>query len=67
MDERLVQVDRCRSSRKEIRTLHPVAGHGLDVAGLREHETLLAEGHYRCPHCRRADLNERNAPVRRMR
>ena len=67
MDERLVRLERHRSSPKEFRVLHPAAAHGLDAAGMREHETLLAEGHYRCSHCRRADVNEMNAPIRRMR
>jgi len=36
-------------------------------AGAREYELLVAEGHYRCPHCRRADLDEMNGAARRMR
>jgi len=28
------------------------------MVGSHEHETLLIEGHYRCPHCRRADIGE---------
>jgi len=30
----------------------------LQMVGWREHATLLAEGHYRCPHCRRTDTTE---------
>jgi hypothetical protein len=36
--------------------------HGFYMVGRREHEDLIAGGHYRCPHCRRADMLE-NAPV----
>ena len=32
--------------------------HGFRMMGSHEHETLLIEGHYRCPHCRRADIGE---------
>ncbi|MEN6333731.1 MAG: hypothetical protein ABFE01_05680 [Phycisphaerales bacterium] len=35
-----------------------VLSHGLRMMGSHEHETLLVEGHYRCPHCRRADIRE---------
>jgi hypothetical protein len=33
---------------------------GLDTAGSRLYIRLLSEGHYRCPHCRRADTGEMN-------
>lgn len=35
-----------------------VLSHGFRMMGSHEHETLLTEGHYRCPHCRRADIRE---------
>ena len=35
-----------------------VLSHGFRMMGSHEHETLLIEGHYRCPHCRRADIRE---------
>ena len=30
----------------------------VQMVGWREHELLLAEGHYRCPCCRRTDTME---------
>jgi hypothetical protein len=33
---------------------------GFDTAGSRLYGRLLSEGHYRCPHCRRADTGEMN-------
>lgn len=35
-----------------------VLSHGLRMVGSHEHEMLIAQGHYRCPHCRRADVME---------
>jgi len=35
---------------------------GFYAVGWHSQETLIAEGHYRCPHCRRADALE-NVPV----
>jgi hypothetical protein len=35
-----------------------VLSHGFRMVGSHEHETLLVQGHYRCPHCRRADTME---------
>jgi len=34
----------------------------IRMVGWREHEVLLAEGHYRCPHCRRTDMTEMYPP-----
>ncbi|MGE5297137.1 MAG: hypothetical protein ACM3VT_20120 [Solirubrobacterales bacterium] len=36
--------------------------HGFYMVDSQEHELLLAEGHYRCPHCRRADAAEAGSP-----
>ncbi len=33
------------------------------VVGWREHQFLVAEGHYRCPVCQRVDTMEVNAPA----
>lgn len=66
MDVRQVQADK-RSSRREYSALHPAGSHGLEMAGGRQYETLVAQGHYRCSHCRRADIDEINAGARRMR
>ena len=35
--------------------------------GACDNEMLLAEGHYRCPHCRRASAAGKNATLTRMR
>jgi hypothetical protein len=34
----------------------------IQMVGWHEHEQLLAEGHYRCPHCRRTDMTEMYPP-----
>jgi hypothetical protein len=67
MDERHVQVERRSSHQRSLAEFHPALSWGLEMAGTHEHETLLSEGHFRCPHCRRADLNEMNIAARRMR
>jgi hypothetical protein len=66
MDERRVQVD-WWSSRKSLGETRSTGVWGLETAGGREHEMLVAEGHYRCPCCRRADIDEKNVVARRMR
>ncbi len=66
MDERRVQVE-WWDSRKGISETRSTVVWGLETAGGREHELLVAEGHYRCPRCRRADIDEMNAGGRRMR
>jgi len=66
MDERRVQVD-WWGSRKSSGEVRPIGVWGLETAGGREHELLVAEGHYRCSCCRRADIDETNASGRRMR
>jgi len=67
MDERQVQVERRSGSQRGLSELRPVVSWGLEMVGTHEHEMLLAQGHFRCPHCRRADLNETNVAARRMR
>ena len=67
MDERQVQVERRSRHQRSLAELRPAAPWGLEMGGTHEHETLLAEGHFRCPHCRRADIDETNAAPRRMR
>ena len=39
--------------------------HQFRFAGSHEHEMLIAHGHYRCPHCRRADTTEARGISRR--
>jgi len=48
-------------ARKEgARSVGRIVYGGFDAAGSRVHRALLAQGHYRCPHCRRADIDEIN-------
>ena len=57
MDERQVHIEAAgRRQREMFFTDH--ASQGFRMVGWREHEILVAEGHYRCPHCRRADTAE---------
>jgi hypothetical protein len=48
----------------EIRSL---PARRFQTAEGRGHEVLVAEGHYRCPHCHPAGSSEKNAPATRMR
>ncbi len=66
MDERRVQVE-WRDSRKGISETRSTVVWGLETAGGREHELLVAEGHYRCSCCRRPDIDEMNVDTCRMR
>jgi len=67
MDERQVQVERHGGSQRSLGEFHPATAWGLEMARTHEHEMLLAQGHFRCSHCRRADIDEMNAGARRMR
>lgn len=67
MDERQVQLERRSGSQKGLGEFRPAVSWGLEMVGAHEHEMLLVEGHFRCSHCRRADINEMNAAARRMR
>ena len=67
MDERQMQVDGRSGSQRGVGEFHSAASWGLEMVGTHEHEVLLAQGHYRCSHCRRADIDEVNAAARRMR
>ncbi|MCL5280445.1 MAG: hypothetical protein M1376_11120 [Planctomycetes bacterium] len=67
MDERQVQVERHSSHQSGLAEFRPAIIWGLDRAGTHEHDMLLAQGHFRCPHCRRADIDEMNVAARRMR
>jgi hypothetical protein len=46
-----------RSPQETLPGAH-VLSHGFRMVDPREHDMLVAEGHYRCPHCRRADALE---------
>jgi hypothetical protein len=67
MDGNKVQVKRGADGQRGPIEIRSLPARGSRTAGSREHEVLLAEGHYRCPYCRRADLNEKNGNVMRMR
>jgi hypothetical protein len=61
MDDRQIN-PKTRRRQPEVDLSRPILYQGFYMVGRREHETLIAEGHYRCPHCRRADTLE-NVPV----
>jgi hypothetical protein len=67
MDERQVQVERPSSHRRSLDAFRPAVSWGLELGGTHEHDLLLAQGHFRCPHCRRADIEEMNVAPPRMR
>ena len=67
MDERPTQFERRSGSQRGLGEFHQGISWGLEMAGTHEHEMLLAQGHFRCPHCRRADIDEMNVTARRMR
>ena len=67
MDERPIQTERCSGSHRGLGESHVAASWGLEMARTHEHETLLAQGHFRCPDCRRADIDEMIVGPRRMR
>ena len=58
MDERQVYIEAAASRQRETFPTDQVLPQGFRMVGWREHEILVAEGHYRCPHCRRADAAE---------
>lgn len=61
MDERYIcHKRRHREEGHSVDICH-VLSVGLHTAGDREYLTLVAQGHYRCPHCRRADITETSA------
>ena len=67
MDERPIHIERHSGSPRSLSECYLTASWGLEMARTHEHEMLLAQGHFRCPHCRRADIDEVNVGARRMR
>ena len=66
MDGQKVQFSHTGGGQKvpiEIRS----GAQGPRMTGGHGYEMLVAEGHYRCPHCRPADLQEKNTTATRMR
>jgi len=58
MDERQVHMEAADRRQRETFPYDLALSEGFRMVGWREHEMLVAEGHYRCPHCRRADVAE---------
>jgi hypothetical protein len=58
MDERQVHIETVGYRRQEGFPTDHVLTEGFRMVGWREHEMLVEGGHYRCPHCRRADMAE---------
>jgi len=58
MDDRQTYPKALERSPRETLSSDHVLSHGLRMVGSHEHEMLIAQGHYRCPHCRRADVME---------
>jgi len=67
MDGKKVQLSRSCDGQKGPMEIRSIASRGPQTVGGREYETLVAEGHYRCPHCRRADIREKTVTAMRMR
>jgi hypothetical protein len=65
MDGKKVQLSSSGGGQRGPLEIRSISSRGPQTVGGRAHETLVAEGHYRCAHCRRADLQERT--VTRMR
>ncbi len=58
MDERQVHIEAAGRRQQETFPTDQVLPQGFRMVGSHEYEVLVAEGHYRCPHCRRADTAE---------
>ena len=67
MDGKKVQGERLAGGQRGPLEIRSLPARGARMAGSHTPEILLAEGHYRCPCCRRADLHEENGRVMRMR
>jgi hypothetical protein len=60
MDEWQVYPKARERRRREMSPPDRGPSQAFQLVGWREHEILIAEGHYRCPNCRRADALEMN-------
>jgi hypothetical protein len=58
MDDRQTYLKACERGPHEAPPPNPNVSRRFRMVGSHEHELLLAQGHYRCPHCRRADAME---------
>jgi hypothetical protein len=61
MDDRQVNPQSHQRRQGEASPLDHVSLQGFHMVGWREHQLLVAEGHYRCRDCCRADTLETNA------
>jgi hypothetical protein len=66
MEEQQEHIEAVAPNEQETVSVDYVLSQRIRMVGWREHDTLLAEGHYRCPHCRRADTME-TYPVSNLR
>ena len=67
MDGKKAQLSGCGGGQRGLGEIRSIPSRGRQTAGTREYEMLLAEGHYRCPHCRPAGSDEKNVTTTRMR
>lgn len=67
MDGSKVQLKRTGGGAKGPFEIRSIAAHGTRTAGRQDSDMLVAEGHYRCPHCRRAGVEDGCATAKRMR
>ena len=58
MDGRQEYPKACERRLREAPPQSYVPTQRFRIVGSHEHDVLVAEGHYRCPHCRRADTME---------
>lgn len=63
MDDRQVSHQMHQRCAPEAQLPGHILAQRFCMVGWREHQVLVAEGHYRCPVCRRADTMEVNTPV----
>jgi hypothetical protein len=66
MEEQQEHIEADLSNEQEAAAVGYILSQRIRMVGWREHDVLLAEGHYRCPHCRRTDTME-TYPVSNLR
>ena len=67
MDDRQMNPQSHQRRQREANPLDHILSQGFHVVGRREHQLFVAEGHYRCPDCCRADAMETNVGCPRRR
>ena len=58
MEDRQEHIEAVAQSEQDQAVVSYILSQRIRMVGWREHDVLLAEGHYRCPHCRRTDTME---------